>query len=68
MAVLTGVSEQQDNQSTSPLLKETNEGTLHESAETLQKTSLQKSPLETLQENPNDIHAEEEKASDQENK
>ncbi|CAI8604847.1 unnamed protein product [Vicia faba] len=62
MAVLAGASEQQDDQSTSPPLKETNEATLHESAEASQRTSLQKSPLETLQEDPKDAHAEGEKA------
>ena len=49
-------------------MKETNEATPHESAEILPETSLPKSPLETLQESPKDIHAEEEKIdSDQEN-
>ena len=62
MAVLAGTSEQQDDQGTSIPLKEINETTLQTSAEDLQRASLQKSPLETLQEDPKDTQTEEEKA------
>ena len=54
MAVLAGTSEQQDDQGTSIALKEVNETILQTSAEDLQRASLQKSPLETLQEDPKD--------------
>ena len=50
MAVLAGTSEQQDEQGTSIPLKEVNETILQTSAEDSQMASLQKSPLETLQE------------------
>ncbi|CAI8585949.1 unnamed protein product [Vicia faba] len=62
MAVLAGTSEQQDDQGTSIPLKEIIETTLQTSAEDLQKAPLQKSPLETLQEDPKDTQTEEEKA------
>ena len=62
MAVLAGTSEQQDDQGTSIPLKEINETPLQTSAEDLQRASLQKSPLETLQEDPKDTQTEEEKA------
>src|ERR1051325_6987677 len=63
MAVPTGASEQQDDQDTSPPLKETNEATPHESAEIPPETCLPKSPLETPQESQKVTHAEEEKAN-----
>ena len=62
MAVLAGTSEQQDDQGTSIPLKEINETPLQTSAEDLQRASLQKSPLETLQEDPKDTQTEEDKA------
>lgn len=63
MVILTGASEAQNDQGTSSPLKETDEATPQKSAEILPETSPPKSPLETLQESPKVVHAEEEKAN-----
>src|ERR1051325_4507093 len=63
MVVPTGASEAQDDQGTSPPLKETNEASPHNSAENLPENPLQESPLETLQESPKVTHAEKDKAN-----